>query len=769
MAATDGGDVNKLKVGLNKEDAMLMVDATATSKKPSEEDQSPAGIINPLLLLSAREGSLMALNVLLEREDAKRPPLMIISQEFLELVEGGSSAQGRTAVSIVGDVEGGVDDQPAASLAVGALLKGVTPDGDTALHVVAQNQENGKHFLEYAGIIYERGRGLLFAKNHRGDTPLHCAARAGNSKMVSHLMNLAARSGADMKLRLLRMENKRHETALHEAVRFEDGRFLGRKERRALIDATTHTAAEERNKDDAAGAQEEKNIVKLLMGADPELANYPADGVSPLYLAILLGKSTIALILYDKSGGNLSYSGANGQNALHVGVLPHRDSVMMEFLVHWNKSLTTQVDKDGRTPLHFASSLILRTGSYLTLELLGRPPWCHFVWIPRRSTSVLEIVFKANPAALYQADKNGSFPIHLAASVGAKEAILFFRDKYPHCVGLRDAEGRTFLQVAVEKEILGILFYVCETPSLAWILNMQDNDGNTALHLAIQSRNFRMFCALFGNPEVNLNITNYKGETPLDLSIISKLSYGLNFIENSEHKICHALKSVGANYGVIRWDKAEEPFRRPSNPEEEDQASRRLKDAAQTCVVASVLIATVAFSATLAIPGGYRADDHTNEGTPIYAGSYLFDAFIMSTTLAFICSSLATLGYTFSASPFVNLVTREVYTVLSVLSFSSSFVCMSIAFALGVYMVLAPVARNTAVAVCVITPTIWLGTNVDSIFKLVILARPLCIRKGLFKGMVQLLRMYALLVVTTLWPFIVTFGWAALARIHRHR
>ncbi|XP_037437461.1 uncharacterized protein LOC119304384 [Triticum dicoccoides] len=292
MVATDGGEVYKLKDGLNKEDTMSMVDATATSKKPSEEDQSPAGTINPLLLLSAREGSSMALNVLLEREDAKRPPLMIISQEFLELVEGGSSGQGRTAVSIFGDVEEGVDDQPAASLAAGALLKGVTPDGDTALHVVAQNHEDGKHFLEYAGIIYGRDRGLLFARNHKGDTPLHCAARAGNSKMVSYLVDLAAREGADTKLRLLRMENKRHETALHEAVRHEDGTILGQKERGALLDATD-TAGEKRNKDDAAGAPEEKNIVKLLMGADPELANYPADGVSPLYLAILLGKSTI--------------------------------------------------------------------------------------------------------------------------------------------------------------------------------------------------------------------------------------------------------------------------------------------------------------------------------------------------------------------------------------------------------------------------------------------------------------------------------------------
>jgi hypothetical protein len=61
------------------------------------------------------------------------------------------------------------------------------------------------------------------------------------------------------------------------------------------------------------------------MGADPELANHPADGISPFYLAILLEKSTIALTLYDMSAGNLSYAGPNGQNALHVALLRDRD------------------------------------------------------------------------------------------------------------------------------------------------------------------------------------------------------------------------------------------------------------------------------------------------------------------------------------------------------------------------------------------------------------------------------------------------------------
>ncbi|VAI35616.1 unnamed protein product [Triticum turgidum subsp. durum] len=317
MVATDPGDVKKLKDVLNKEDAVAMVVVTARSKKPSEEDRLLAGNINPLLLMSARMGSWEALNNLLDSEDAKKPPMMIPTQEFLEFLAGVGRAHGRVAAR---DVEEGGDHQPAASLADGALLKGVTPDGDTALHAVASNGD-GQDFLKYAGIIYDRDRGLLFAKNHKGDTPLHYAARAGRSEMVSHLIDLAESEGPDTKLRLLRMENELHETALHEAVRVEDGRILDQKHRRAFVNAAD-PAGEEKNKDDADGAPaEEKNIVKLLIGADPELANYPAVGISPLYLAIMLEKSTIALTLYDMSGGNLSYSGAHGRNALHLAIL----------------------------------------------------------------------------------------------------------------------------------------------------------------------------------------------------------------------------------------------------------------------------------------------------------------------------------------------------------------------------------------------------------------------------------------------------------------
>ncbi|XP_047052010.1 ankyrin repeat-containing protein At2g01680-like [Lolium rigidum] len=662
----------------------------------SSEQEAAARIINPLLLVAVRKGMWEALDFLFQREDAQEPPMVVPTEEFRAVLD---IAYRRIGAPSPSDAELGVNHQP-APLAAGALLQGVTPNGDTALHAVAGSGD-GENFLRCAAMICDRDMDLLFSKNHNGDTPLHCAARAGNSKMVSRLIALAGPGAGgehpDGKLKLLRMENKRHETALHEAIRIEDGRILGPKDREALFQAD-HATAEKITC--FVRQQKGMTIVKQLMGVDPRLANYPANGISPLCLAILLEKGSIALTLYHESGGNLSYCGSDGQNALHVALHRDKDTVMKELLLDWNKNLTTQVDKDGSTPLHFALTMNCWTGLFLRAEYFRRPPRCKVQFFPRTSSPTLEKVLKANPAALYQADKNGFFPIHVAASVGASNDIRFLLQKHPDNAGLRDAKGKTFLHVAVEKARPEIVSFACGNQSLAWILNIQDNDGNTALHLAIQSVSLKMFCALFGNRDVNLNLTNNQGETPHDLSR-SILPRGLGFGWNPETRINHVLKDFGASQGSRRWDKNEEKYSRRPMSEDKHKESEKLKDTAQNYIVPSVLIATMAFTAAFAIPGGYRADDHTNGGTPILAGRYIFDAFIMATTLAFICSTLATVGYMFAGHPVVNLSTRTKYIVMSSPLMLSAVTCLAIAFALAVYMVLAPIAPNTAIVVCV--------------------------------------------------------------------
>ncbi|KAM3223335.1 hypothetical protein ACQJBY_056967 [Aegilops geniculata] len=163
-------------------------------------------------------------------------------------------------------------------------------------------------------------------------------------------------------------------------------------------------------------------------------------------------------------------------------------------MLEWNNVLALQRDNNGRTPLHFAATAV------------------------PGNQKILSQVLKANAEALYQPDHNGSFPIHMAASVGATSVVSEFIENTPNCAGLRDARKMTFLHVAVDKKKISTVSYACNNGTLSWIFNMQDKNGNTAVHLAAQAGSVKIFCCLFRNRQVQLNLTNKKGETPLDIA-----------------------------------------------------------------------------------------------------------------------------------------------------------------------------------------------------------------------------------------------------------
>ncbi|BAT13062.1 Os11g0198682 [Oryza sativa Japonica Group] len=164
-----------------------------------------------------------------------------------------------------------------------------TPQGDSALHVVAASGD-GEGSLRCARTIYSHAARLLDRPNARGDTTLHCAARAGNAAMVRCLLDMAREEelagSAGRVAEVMERQNGRRETALHDAVRLGD-----------------------------------KQLVDHLISVHPRLARLPGgDGMSPLYLAVSLGHDHIAEALHQQ-GDELSYAGPAGQTALHAAVL----------------------------------------------------------------------------------------------------------------------------------------------------------------------------------------------------------------------------------------------------------------------------------------------------------------------------------------------------------------------------------------------------------------------------------------------------------------
>ncbi|GJN39771.1 hypothetical protein PR202_gb28911 [Eleusine coracana subsp. coracana] len=202
-----------------------------------------AASMHPLLLAAACNGDWEGLNFLLNREETQVWASQLFREQLAPYTSGNGSLAMEDEATTSDDVEQG-STTPLMSAA--SLLEGVTVEGYTALHVVAANGD-GDNFLKCANLICAMAANHLSALNNKGDTPLHCATRAGKSQMVSHLIDLASGrdddTGDDTSVtEFVRKENHQKETALHEAVRIGDNR-----------------------------------IVEMLMAVDPELAVFQKD------------------------------------------------------------------------------------------------------------------------------------------------------------------------------------------------------------------------------------------------------------------------------------------------------------------------------------------------------------------------------------------------------------------------------------------------------------------------------------------------------------
>ncbi|CAN6207706.1 unnamed protein product [Urochloa humidicola] len=208
-------------------------------------------------------------------------------EEFLSKEDGASSAALAREVAIFLE-EAQLDP---------TLYPSAATEGASVLHVVAASGDR-PGYLEVAKTICQKAGQLLLAGDSNGDTPLHYAVRAGNAEMASQLVGLADDGRDDQRKATVRMQNKRGETALHEAVRF--GRTTGLR------------------------------MVKALMAVDKELARVVArDGTSALYLAISLHYNRIARELIHHQDKELAFSGPLGQNALHPAVLHSKSEVFL--------------------------------------------------------------------------------------------------------------------------------------------------------------------------------------------------------------------------------------------------------------------------------------------------------------------------------------------------------------------------------------------------------------------------------------------------------
>ncbi|KAG1347860.1 protein ACCELERATED CELL DEATH 6-like [Cocos nucifera] len=496
---------------------------------------------------------------------------------------------------------------------------------------------------------------LLIRKNFKGDTPVHCAARAGHHNILHYFVS--ARFAYELRGEehewFLRAGNRFGNTALHEAA--QNGHL---------------------------------QVARVIMSVDSDLAADENEaGVSPLYMAAETGSSQIVQLLLQSE--RCSYQGPHGQTALHAAVLRSYGLLLLNKIL--NNNITIDITKlilekeagfikvgdatNNSTPLHYAAS----SGNRKMVRLL----------------------LQKDSSASYLQDREGFAPIHVAASAGHLNVIVELVQHCPDCTELTNNQGRNFLHVAIVNKRSHVVKYVLES-AIFIDLNEPDNEGNTPLHLAVISKNKQIVQVLSSNGRVNSSIMNNEGHTPLDLASLTINSE----IALRMYKIMTDLINHGSRFTPQRLDLITNHLQR--NQEEE---INRYMILAKNLAIVAVLIATVTFAAAFTLPGGYKSDSSSDAGNAILANRAAFKVFLVSDSLAMISSiSVAIIILLRTGSLDHDIRLYSLITAMTLMCVAVGG--MLVAFATGIYVAVASdhkwLAVLIAAMICTIPLVAWM-------------------------------------------------------------
>ncbi|KAF9661800.1 hypothetical protein SADUNF_Sadunf19G0106400 [Salix dunnii] len=536
----------------------------------------------------------------------------------------------------------------------------LTPDESTILHVYLRNQRREPESTDFVDKILERCPPLLLQANKKRETPLHLAAKYGDSNVVKVLIDRAKalpadpESGVTRAKMMLRMTNGEGDTALHEAARNARG-----------------------------------HVVEILTKEDSDFP-YSANvhGETPLYIAASTGRGSKHDKVIDAILGNcisVDYGGPNGRTALHAAITT-RDEGTTRKILEKEKKLTKTTDENGWSPLHYAA--------YFSHSL------------------VVKALLERDASAAYIAEKEKKrTALHIAAIQGEVDVMKEIVSCCPACCELVDNRGWNALHYVVATQCSEV-FEDClwRIPELERLKTEKDDQGNTPFHviaaLTHKHEEWRQVypfreSGIYGLNKQKLSIANiYNGDSG-----------------EIQKEIVESLEDIGS--GPFGYDpflfsqRAEEEFekRKKNRKERSEEFEKRKKNreealnkARESHLVVAALIATVTFAATFTLPGGYKND----QGTAVLAKKAAFIVFLISDTISMVLSISAVFIHFLLAfyQGSLKRTTEADETTWKLFALATLFTVigmgtMIIAFITGTYVVLEPVL-GLAISICLI-------------------------------------------------------------------
>lgn len=298
-----------------------------------------------------------------------------------------------------------------------------------------------------------------------GNTALHIASYKGHVALVVYLLSIGDNVN---KLSLRQSSSPLHEACRSSSVKTVDV-LLEKGARVAATDRINETPLHKAIREGSV------DVVRRLLDAKADTDKPNAEGMTPVLLAAAKGRLNVLETLLNY-GADTKLCNRKGDSLLHAAAMSG-DTKIVKFLLQQGLKASARNHK-GRTCVHLAA----KSGFSGVLELLLQ---------------------HANDDTT---DSDGETPLHLAARKGHVKNVGLLAPRSN--VNARNRFGMTPLHVAKGSKVADIL--VKEEA----ILDLQDRDGNTPLHRAVQACNKELVQYLV-RKGVKINMLNHESRTPL--------------------------------------------------------------------------------------------------------------------------------------------------------------------------------------------------------------------------------------------------------------